>query len=367
MAGTTTPAKPRRVALPVTRWPTADQQAWENAQRAGDFLSDDGAATQWRPATHKAAIGAYGRWLAFLDDHGLLDGQAGPTGHLNPASLRAYVGFLHDKVSSQTIASYIGVLSMMVQALTPGTDWRWLLEVQSRLQRRASPSRNKRIRIVPIRELMQLGADLMVRAENSTADHPFQAAQDYRDGFMIVLLASCPLRQRNFVGIEIGRHVVPCGKGYILVFPASETKAARPLEFAFPLHLLPMLKRYLAQYRPYLLALRTTRGHTRQASLANPGSRLWITQYGTAFSGCAQYKALCKRTAERFGHKVNPHLFRDCAATSVAIDTPDHVGICAQILGHTGLQSAERYYIAAGAKIANNAYQQAIMAIRGKK
>ena len=30
---------------------------------------------------------------------------------------------------------------------------------------------------------------------------------------------------------------------------------------------------------------------------------------------------------DRFGHALNPHLFRDCAATSIAIEDPDHVRI----------------------------------------
>ena len=34
------------------------------------------------------------------------------------------------------------------------------------------------------------------------------------------------------------------------------------------------------------------------------------------------YKGLRKRTTARFGHTVNPHLFRDCAATSIAIEDP---------------------------------------------
>ena len=44
--------------------------------------------------------------------------------------------------------------------------------------------------------------------------------------------------------------------------------------------------------------------------------------------------AIVGRTAAAFGHPVNPHLFRDCAATSIAIDDPQHVRIASQILGH---------------------------------
>ena len=52
-------------------------------------------------------------------------------------------------------------------------------------------------------------------------------------------------------------------------------KGRRPLEFSFPAEFLPMLGRYLAFYRPYLLALRESRGQSRQRHpSAGPASSL---------------------------------------------------------------------------------------------
>jgi DNA invertase Pin-like site-specific DNA recombinase len=50
-------------------------------------------------------------------------------------------------------------------------------------------------------------------------------------------------------------------------------------------------------------------------------------------------------TRARFGHVISPHLFRDAAAASVAIEDPEHVHVTKSILGHTTLRTSERYYV----------------------
>ena len=49
-------------------------------------------------------------------------------------------------------------------------------------------------------------------------------------------------------------------------------------------------------------------------------------------------------TEQAFSRPIHPHLFRDCAATSVAIHDPEHVRYTAQILGHHSLASSQKYY-----------------------
>jgi integrase/recombinase XerD len=41
-------------------------------------------------------------------------------------------------------------------------------------------------------------------------------------------------------------------------------------------------------------------------------------------------------------------LFRNCAATSIAVEQPEHVHIIKSVLGHTNLRTGERYYNHAG-------------------
>ena len=56
------------------------------------------------------------------------------------------------------------------------------------------------------------------------------------------------------------------------------------------------------------------------------------------------YDRIRQLTAAAFGAAVNPHLFRDAAATSLAIQDPAQVRIAAQILGHASFATTERHY-----------------------
>ena len=58
------------------------------------------------------------------------------------------------------------------------------------------------------------------------------------------------------------------------------------------------------------------------------------------------------------------HLFRDCAATSIAAEDPDHVRLAAQLLGHASLQTTERYYVAANTRSAMRRHHDRIREIR---
>jgi len=368
------PGNPR-IALPPEQWPAADRLAWERAQKPGNPLNRPGAASTWRPATRKSVAGAYGRWLAFLAARGALAPQeevGQPAAqHITSERMYDYVEHLLTSCSTGTAANYLALLVMMGQALAPKTDWQWLQELQKQLQLGAMPVRDKRRRIVPAGELLRLGLELMATAQARTAEAGISrhAAQDFRDGLMIALLASRPLRQKNFVAMAIGQHLVPMGEGYWISFAVNETKTDRALDFTFPDRLLPMLTQYLKTYRPFLLALRATRGQSRSAALLPAGNALWVTQYGTRFSANAQTKALKKHTMERFGKFVNPHLFRDCVASSIANEDPEHVRITAQILGHASLNTTEKYYIQAQSSVATRRYHDRILSIRadGKK
>jgi integrase len=75
---------------------------------------------------------------------------------------------------------------------------------------------------------------------------------------------------------------------------------------------------------------------------------------------------ITSRTWEGLGRAINPHLFRDCAATSIAIDDPDHIGIVSRLLGHRAASTAERYYNHARSVEASRRLQQQILALRDR-
>jgi integrase len=66
-------------------------------------------------------------------------------------------------------------------------------------------------------------------------------------------------------------------------------------------------------------------------------------------------------TRERFGQHVNVHLFRDCAATSLADEHPDHMKVAADLLGHRSFATTQKYYIASGQRRALRTVQDGIL------
>jgi integrase/recombinase XerD len=81
-------------------------------------------------------------------------------------------------------------------------------------------------------------------------------------------------------------------------------------------------------------------------------------------AGTTIYGRIIALTKARFGHAVNPHLFGDSAATSVATEDPSHVYIVKNVLGHSTLKTAERYYMHAQAVDAAQRHQKLVLALR---
>ncbi|MGG5812484.1 hypothetical protein [Falsiroseomonas sp. CW058] len=359
----------RRESWPLAMWPEPDRRAWERAVGASDDLSEDGGAgADWRPATRRSAVWAYGRWLAHLHATGALDPAAEPAARVTPEAVAGYLAAREGKVTPVTLMSSIAMLIMVMMALTPDHDWAWLKEVHGLLQIRAIPMRDKRPRILAATDLFDFGVELMSDAEAAIpADGtpaPMAAALAFRDGLMISLLASRPLRRLNFLGIEIGRQLVRERGGWQLRFTAAEMKNHQRLELPFPRALEGALLRYLEHWRPRILAVNDRRRAKLGPQGRPAGSYLWVTMEGGALSTPGLRVILCGRTLARFGVPVTAHLFRDCAATSIAAQDPDHVRIAAQLLGHRSLQTTARYYVIADNRASIGKHQDRIRALR---
>jgi integrase len=60
-------------------------------------------------------------------------------------------------------------------------------------------------------------------------------------------------------------------------------------------------------------------------------------------TGNAIYDAICRRTKAYFGRSVNPHLFRDGAATFFALNAPESIGSASALLGHAHPKTLKHY------------------------
>ncbi len=358
---------PKRIAMGLDGWPRPDRLAWDRALASGDIFEAGGLGAAWAPTTRSGVAASFGRWLAWLAARGLFDPERSAMTHATRENLEAYIEHLRTRYASSTASTYLSFLAMALHVLVPSSDWTWLNPAVAALRRRATSVRNKRSRLQMADDLYALGLELMeAAAEGNTEAAPgattWESATKFRDGLIISLLALCPFRRRNFGSIEIGRNLTHRAGAYWLLFERDETKNRQPIEVPFPAVLVPALERYLKVYRPWLGSQTSNRDPRYPFKPA--GKRLWVSKTGSSLSPESFYQSVLSRTAAKFGRSVNPHLFRDCAATTIATSDPEHVRITTSVLGHSSLATSENSYNHAQALEACRRVQDGIIAFR---
>jgi integrase len=181
---------------------------------------------------------------------------------------------------------------------------------------------------------------------------------------MVALLGYRPMRRKNFAMMRLGRHVMKVGGRWQIVFASEESKTRRRYDAAFPAALAPRLERYLDVHRPVLM-----RGEQKDdnpcAPPVHPGlDAVWISQRGTRLMDEDLGFQIFVRTRRKFGRGLFPHMFRDCAATAVAIDNPKHIGDASLILGHADHRTTERHYNHARSLEASRRHAAMLMSLR---
>ena len=325
---------PRRRCLKLEEWPEADREAWDAALVPGDLLDGTmGIGHQWCSATREKYRKGYGRWLTFLITSGRYQDEVAPAARITPEAVAVYIAELAAMVVPWTVWGRLAELLAAAKAIAPHTDWRWLRGVVGRLECRLRPSKDKHSRLRPAGEI----ADWAYRRmDEILRDPPLRDAEtSFRDALIVALLITCPtMRLANLSMIEIGQHLLRGKDSCELRFAAHEMKARKPVEIPIPESLLPYLGHYIETVRPALLGATDT-------------TRLWITRYGQPMTGKALNGSICKVTERAFGKPINPHLFRDCAVTTVALEDPRHIGIAPSILAHTDPRTTHAHYIQA--------------------
>lgn len=320
-----------RLALRLDEWPAQDQAAWSRAIQVGDLLYNAGPASHWRPKTQVQVIKGYGLWLGFLDRRSDLDASETPGSRLTEVRLRAYIDDLKARLAPKTVVSRLTDLSEALRVMDPSADRSLLRRAIGRLAATARPSRNKAGRMMASGKILRQALLYFESVTDKPAPSLHIRASWRRDALMVALLAARPLRRANITQIEIGRHLLRVGDGFLLVFQADEVKDNRPLEVDIPAALCPLVEIYLAEDRPMLLG-------------EHESNRLWISVRREPMSEQAVYCRVTETTRRIFGRPLNPHLFRDCAVTSLAVDDPEHMKIAARILGHRSLATTNKAY-----------------------
>lgn len=135
------------------------------------------------------------------------------------------------------------------------------------------------------------------------------------------------------------------------MIPREETKKS-PIGVPFPPMLVEHLVQYMEEFRPRLLKTST--------------DSLWISHRGGPQSPDSISDNIENQTAKAFGQPINLHLFRDCAATSIAVEDPKNINIVASVLGHASLAASQEHYNQAQSIDASRRYINAIAPLRGR-
>jgi integrase len=191
--------------------------------------------------------------------------------------------------------------------------------------------------------MLALGLELIRRGETSNHLTDLARARLVRDGLMIALLSLCPIRLRNLAELCIGHQLRRVSETWWIILEAAETKTGRPDERPVPEILTAPINRWLQYWRTVF---------------PDPADAFWPSIKGGPLAYTYVGHIITETTRRELGIAVNPHLFRDCAVHTVAINAGDHMGIASGLLQHTDPRTTEKYYNKGASVGAVRRYQQ---------
>jgi integrase/recombinase XerD len=349
-----------RVSVPPSEWPHGAAAAWVKAETPRSLFSAPNASADWRPATKLGVEGAYRYWMLWSVKRQTFPADIGFADRVTRSEIEAYVSDLRSRIGDISISTYLAFLKMALVKMAPCRDWAWMEIAISSLKRSAVPVRRKRRLIVPMHDLVNLGLDLMASCAGDHWVASIEQAATYRDGIMIALLAMRPHRQKQFASILIGETLIERNGSYWLKADGSETKNGEDIYDTVPEFLHDSLRFYLDQARPVLALGR------HGMPLETATNDLWLTTLGSPLRAWGTYRAITARTKDHFGHPINPHLFRDCLATTMANEDPDNAKLIKFCLGHLNSAIADQHYIHGQATMAMTRVSEHVLALRAR-
>lgn len=326
------------LALPIANWPVADRRMWELLLRHSGPLDDSGALSHLRLTSLTTLEHRYGRWLGWLahvDPDSLL---SPPADRATMTRLLAWLDAL-DHLAPMSKLMFVSGTLRVLRAAAPEVNWRPQRHLEASLKRsagRGSPER-KCGRVLSTAVLLDAGVKL-AGSQADAANTDLSAAKRRRDGTMVAMLALMPMRRRSFAGLKLGHSIHVTENEIAVALTGEMTKNGLPWEAQVPAQVVPLLRLYLSETRPWLMA----RGGQRH-------DYLWVGDRGAPYFGLCHFaNRIAAITTQITGVRVPPHFFRDAAATTLARISSESARLIRPILAHSTLGTAERHYIQAG-------------------
>ena len=316
--------------LPLEHWPAPDHAAFDAAYRPGDIFDENlGPGSHHSEGSRRIMRTIWRRWLGFLADNYPSDLMKRPAERITPERVRTFVEHLSSEVGPTSVAMTVAQLYAAASLIAPAMDWRWLGSLRARLGTRAKP-KDRFDRLVPAWHTLDLGIEMMEKAAALPASRK-QRELHYRDGLFLALISAWPIRRRSITALSISRHLEFDDAGVNILLYPEDTKSKRAETFRVPEGLLPYLLRYLKEIRPRIV------GH-------NGHDGLWASYKGCPLTAGRIYDIVRARTTAQFGKTMGLHDFRRAAATFIATDAPDKIGLIPGTLQHLSLEVGEQHY-----------------------
>ena len=268
--------------------------------------------------------------MAWLPANYADDLSTAPPERITPKRVRAFIEHLSAQIRPTSVAIAVAHLYAAARLIAPTTDWAWLRSVKSRLECLARPE-DRFDRLVPPVETLDHGIELMDTALTlPPSDGHKQREIQYRDGLLLALVTSWPIRRRGLAALTVSRHLEFDDAGVNILLYPSDAKAKRAESVRVPEQLLPYLTRYLKEIRPVLLG----------------GSRhdgFWASYQGRPLGAGRLYDIARARIIAKFGKDMCLHDFRRAAATFLAMDAPEKIGLIPGVLQHASPDVGQHY------------------------
>jgi integrase len=165
----------------------------------------------------------------------------------------------------------------------------------------------------------------------------------YRDGLLLALVTIWPIRRRGLAALTVSRHLEFDDGGVNILLHPSDAKAKRAESLRVPEQVLPYLTRYLKEIRPALVGRSCHDG-------------FWGSYRRRPLSAGRLYDIARARIIAKFGKDMCIHDFRRAAATFLAMDSPEMVGLIPGVLQHRSPDVSQHYNLSrsfqAGRRIA---------------
>lgn len=317
--------------LPEIQWPAAGRQAFEAAFKAGDLFDEtSGAGDHLAKGTRTSIRMGYSRWLGFLHAAHPDDLLEPPADRISLERVRDFVARLSLDMVPSSVAQMIHSLCYSARLIAGERDWRWLAAIKARLLARARPS-DRFDRLAPPCQTLDFGIELMDKALTMPVTGNGTRELQYRDGLILALLSLWPIRRRSLAALTVDRHIEIDGGDINLLLHPADTKSRRSESFPVPAALAPYVKRYPKEIRPRLLGSR-------------PNDGLWVSYRRGALSAGRLYDIARAHLMQRFGKDMCLHDFRRSAATYLAMDAPEQIGLIPGLLQHASPEVGGRHY-----------------------